>query len=148
MSNDQSLELTAGSAHDDVRSPGAALRAAREARGESVAEVAFALKLNPRQIAALEADDFAALPGTAFVRGFLRNYARYVGLDPAPCSLESSAWAGRAMSICRRSAMPMASCRPVAVPPDSAPPQCGGSCCCWWRPCWRAGISTGSAPSR
>lgn len=84
MSNDQSLELTAGSAHDDVRSPGAALRAAREARGESVAEVAFALKLNPRQIAALEADDFAALPGTAFVRGFLRNYARYVGLDPAP----------------------------------------------------------------
>ncbi|WP_287367802.1 helix-turn-helix domain-containing protein, partial [Thauera sp.] len=37
-----------------------------------------------RQIAALEADNFSALPGMAFVRGFLRNYARYLGLDPAP----------------------------------------------------------------
>ncbi|MCM8564136.1 helix-turn-helix domain-containing protein [Thauera linaloolentis] len=60
------------------------MRQAREQRGESVGEVAFALKLSPRQIAALEANDFAALPGMAFVRGFLRNYARYLGLDPAP----------------------------------------------------------------
>ena len=84
MSNDQSREPAADIAHEDVRSPGAVLRAAREARGESVSEVAFALKLNPRQIAALEADNFSALPGMAFVRGFLRNYARYLGLDPAP----------------------------------------------------------------
>ncbi|WP_287367560.1 helix-turn-helix transcriptional regulator, partial [Thauera sp.] len=79
MSNDQSREPAADIAHEDVRSPGAVLRAAREARGESVSEVAFALKLNPRQIAALEADNFSALPGMAFVRGFLRNYARYLG---------------------------------------------------------------------
>ncbi len=65
-------------------SPGAQLRAAREARSESVNEVAFALKLHPRQITALEEDNFGALPGEAFVRGFLRNYARYLGLDPAP----------------------------------------------------------------
>lgn len=65
-------------------SPGAQLRQARERRGESVGEVAFALKLNPRQITALESDDFAALPGMPFVRGFLRNYARYLGLDPVP----------------------------------------------------------------
>ena len=65
-------------------SPGAQLRHAREARGESVHEVAFALKLSPRQVDALERDDFDALPGMAFLRGFMRNYARYVGLDAAP----------------------------------------------------------------
>lgn len=65
-------------------SPGAQLRRAREARGESIHEVAFALKLAPRQIEALEQEDFGALPGTAFVRGFMRNYARYLGLDATP----------------------------------------------------------------
>ena len=65
-------------------SPGAQLRHAREARGESVHEVAFALKLSPRQVDALERDDFDALPGMAFLRGFMRNYARHVGLDAAP----------------------------------------------------------------
>ena len=65
-------------------SPGAQLRRAREARGESVHEVAFALKLSPRQVDALERDDFDALPGMAFLRGFMRNYARYIGLDAAP----------------------------------------------------------------
>jgi len=65
-------------------SPGAQLREARELRGESVGEVAFALKLSPRQVVALESDDFAGLPGMPFVRGFLRNYARYLALDPVP----------------------------------------------------------------
>ena len=65
-------------------SPGAQLRRAREARGESVHEVAFALKLSPRQVDALERDDFDALPGMAFLRGVMRNYARHVGLDAAP----------------------------------------------------------------
>jgi cytoskeleton protein RodZ len=65
-------------------SPGAQLRRAREARGESVHEVAYALKLSPRQVDALERDDFDALPGMAFLRGFMRNYARHVGLDAAP----------------------------------------------------------------
>lgn len=67
-----------------VSSPGTVLRGAREERGETVSEVAFALKLSPRQIDALENDDFAALPGMALVRGFMRNYARYLGLDAAP----------------------------------------------------------------
>lgn len=84
MSSIESENLPAMAGESAVPSPGAQLRRAREARGEAVAEVAFALKLNPRQIDALERDDFAALPGMAFVRGFLRNYARYLGLDAAP----------------------------------------------------------------
>lgn len=62
-------------------SAGSMLHAAREARGESLADVAHALKLAPRQIEAMELDQFDLLPGPAFVRGFLRNYARYLGVD-------------------------------------------------------------------
>jgi cytoskeleton protein RodZ len=40
------------------------------------------LKLAPRQVRAIEEDDYARLPGRTFVRGFVRNYARLVHLDP------------------------------------------------------------------
>jgi cytoskeleton protein RodZ len=61
--------------------PGAALARARQARGLSVSDVAMHLKFAPRQIDALEADDYAALPGGTFVRGMVRTYARFLGLD-------------------------------------------------------------------
>jgi len=61
---------------------GAMLRAGREAAGLTVAAVAQQLKLAPRQVAALEDGDFAKLPGRTFVRGFMRNYARLLRLDP------------------------------------------------------------------
>jgi cytoskeleton protein RodZ len=63
-------------------SAGARLKAAREAAGLSVDVVAQQLKLAPRQVKALEDDDFQRLPGRTFVRGFARNYARFVQLDP------------------------------------------------------------------
>ncbi len=62
---------------------GAQLRRAREARGESLSDAALALRLSRRQVEALEGGDYSALPGPAFVRGFLRNYARHLGLDAA-----------------------------------------------------------------
>jgi cytoskeleton protein RodZ len=61
---------------------GAKLRAAREAAGLSVDAVAQQLKLAPRQVKALEDDAWERLPGRTFVRGFARNYARFVQLDP------------------------------------------------------------------
>lgn len=61
--------------------PGALVREAREAAGLSIDDVAQHLKLAPRQVQALESDDYAQLPGRTFVRGFLRNYARLLGLD-------------------------------------------------------------------
>jgi cytoskeleton protein RodZ len=61
---------------------GGMLRAARDAMGMSLDTVAQQLKLAPRQVTALEEDDFARLPGRTFVRGFLRNYARLVRIDP------------------------------------------------------------------
>lgn len=60
---------------------GCLLRDAREAAGLTVAEVAQSLKFSPRQIQLLEADDYAALPGTTIVRGFVRSYARFLKLD-------------------------------------------------------------------
>lgn len=61
--------------------PGASLRSARERAGLSVDQVAQALKLAPRQVRALEDEDFAQLPGRTFARGFVRNYARLLKLD-------------------------------------------------------------------
>jgi cytoskeleton protein RodZ len=63
-------------------SAGAALKAAREAAGLSVDAVAQQLKLAQRQVQALEDDAYQQLPGRTFVRGFARNYARLVHLDP------------------------------------------------------------------
>jgi len=61
---------------------GALLGAAREASGLSIDAVAQQLKLAPRQVRALEEDDYTHLPGRTFVRGFVRSYARVVHLDP------------------------------------------------------------------
>jgi cytoskeleton protein RodZ len=60
---------------------GQRLRNAREARGLSVAEAAQSLKLAPRQVEALEAEDWPSLPGNTMIRGFVRNYARLLGLN-------------------------------------------------------------------
>lgn len=68
----------------DVPGVGAQLRAAREALGLPLTEVAGTLKLGARQMEALENGDWQVLPGSTFVRGFVRNYARLVQLDPAP----------------------------------------------------------------
>jgi cytoskeleton protein RodZ len=60
---------------------GAQLRAAREARNISLADAAQSLKLGPRQVEALEAEDWTALPGNTMIRGFVRNYARLLNID-------------------------------------------------------------------
>lgn len=64
--------------------PGEILAAKRQERRMSVDEVSARIKLAPRQIVALEANDFAALPGMATTRGFIRSYARLLDLDPEP----------------------------------------------------------------
>lgn len=65
-------------------SAGALLRMAREKKGLGLEEVVSKLKLSRRQIEALESDNFAELPGATFVRGFVRNYARVLEIDPDP----------------------------------------------------------------
>lgn len=60
---------------------GQQLQSARLAKGLSANDVAKALKLSLRQVEALEADDWPSLPCNTIIRGFVRNYARLLGLD-------------------------------------------------------------------
>jgi cytoskeleton protein RodZ len=64
--------------------PGKTLAVQREAMGWSVEQVADQLKLAVRQVVALEAGDYAALPSPAVTRGFVRAYAKLMKMDPAP----------------------------------------------------------------
>jgi cytoskeleton protein RodZ len=60
---------------------GTTLREARERLGLSVMDVSSQIKFAPKQIEALEADDYEHLPETAFLRGFVRSYAKILHLD-------------------------------------------------------------------
>lgn len=66
------------SAADNV---GSRLRAAREARGLSLGQVAAQTRISQRALASLEECDFSAMPGRTYAIGFARTYARMVGLD-------------------------------------------------------------------
>jgi cytoskeleton protein RodZ len=58
------------------------LREARRRRGFELAQVAADTHIRTRYLKALEDERFDLLPGTAYVRGFLRTYAGYLGLEP------------------------------------------------------------------
>ena len=62
---------------------GQRLRAAREARGIDLLRAERDTKIRRHYLEALERGDADALPGTVYSTGFLRNYGKYLGLDPA-----------------------------------------------------------------
>lgn len=67
--------------HEAVIGPGTQLRKARERQGLDRAKMASQLHLSQAMIAALEVDDFEHLPGPVFVQGYLRKYARLLGVN-------------------------------------------------------------------
>jgi transcriptional regulator with XRE-family HTH domain len=62
--------------------PGRFLRQQREERGLSLDDVSRATKINKATLHAIEATDVQHLPATIYTRGFVKAYAREVGLDP------------------------------------------------------------------
>ena len=60
---------------------GTMLREARERLGLSIGDVANQIKFAPRQLEALEADDFTMLSEAAFLKGFVRSYGKLLHLD-------------------------------------------------------------------
>jgi hypothetical protein len=60
---------------------GNSLREARERQGLGYPEIELATKIRGKYIRALEEEDFTSVPGDAYIRGFLRTYAEYLGLD-------------------------------------------------------------------
>jgi cytoskeleton protein RodZ len=65
----------------EVGGVGAQLKAAREARGMSLEQVAAETRIPQRHLQTIEAGDFAGLPARTYAIGFARTYARSVGLD-------------------------------------------------------------------
>lgn len=60
------------------------LREARETKGLTMQEVQAQTRISNRYLEALENGEYDRLPTPVHVRGFLRNYARFLGLDPQP----------------------------------------------------------------
>ncbi|MFL5254128.1 MAG: helix-turn-helix domain-containing protein [Rhodopila sp.] len=60
---------------------GATLRAARERVGWNLADIAASLRISLNHLEALEEGRITALPGNAYAVGYVRSYARAVGLD-------------------------------------------------------------------
>ena len=82
--NSEWVEPPKDQAKTGLATPGAQLKAQREALGMTVEQIADQLKLAPRQVVALEAGDYASLPNMAVTRGFVRAYAKVVRIDATP----------------------------------------------------------------
>lgn len=65
---------------NDAVLPGQRLKNERESQGLSVEDVSARLRLSRSYLAALEADDYERLPEDAFIKGYMRNYAKLLGL--------------------------------------------------------------------
>ncbi|WP_286785192.1 MULTISPECIES: RodZ domain-containing protein [Pseudomonas] len=63
--------------------PGETLRAAREEKGWTLEEAASQLNLTPTSLGQIEAGSFDKLPGHTFARGYIRAYAKLLGMDQA-----------------------------------------------------------------
>jgi len=60
---------------------GEKLRQAREERGATISEVAEQTRISPLYIESIERDDYRTLPGGIFNKGFVKSFARHVGVD-------------------------------------------------------------------
>ncbi len=74
--------LLTDAANESSASVGILLRIAREKAGLSLGDVASRLRMGVKQVRALEEGDYAALPKGTFLRGFVRNFAKEVGVKP------------------------------------------------------------------
>ena len=68
-------------AYSELASFGEELRREREIRGISLKEISDATKISKRFLEAIERNDHKTLPAPVFTRGFVREYARYLGLN-------------------------------------------------------------------
>jgi cytoskeletal protein RodZ len=77
---------------------GDAFRSAREARGLTLSDVAEHIHIRSVYLAAIEAEDWSAIGAPVYVRGFIRTYARFLGLDAEDLAARFSAQAPSADS--------------------------------------------------
>ena len=77
------LREISGDSDGPAETVGQELRAARLRRGDEIAQVSRALKIRKDHLDALEEDRLEDLPGKTYAIGFVRSYARHLGLDSA-----------------------------------------------------------------
>lgn len=77
------MDEEAGGSDVTAMTVGERLRAAREASGMSLDELATVTRIPTRHLSSLEESDFAKLPAPTYTIGFAKNYANAVGLDRA-----------------------------------------------------------------
>lgn len=63
---------------------GEILRTTRREQGSTLADAANQTRIRESYLTALEDEEFSALGGDVYVKGFLRSYAKYLGMDPEP----------------------------------------------------------------
>lgn len=64
-----------------MSSIGNILRIERETQGRTLTEVSKAVYIKTKYLSALEEENFAVIPGEVYVKGFIRAYASYLGMD-------------------------------------------------------------------
>ena len=96
---------------------GARLARAREAAGLSVADVAAQTRIPARHLATIEADGVEDLPAAPYTLGFVRSYARLVGLDPEIASQEYRKRLNAVPASAYVAPEPYAPADPARVPP-------------------------------
>lgn len=95
---------------------GERFRAAREARGLTLSDVSEQLRIRAVYLAAIEEENWPAIGAAVYARGFLRTYARFLGLDPEESVAAFNASSGAAAP---------ASTSPAAAPPEPPRPIAG-----------------------
>src|SRR5947199_3162346 len=93
---------------------GERFRAAREERGVTLSEVGEQLRIRSVYLAAIEEENWKAIGAPVYIRGFLRTYARFLGLDPEEAVAEFNAATGPVVSVSGSPAAPATGQRSLA----------------------------------
>src|SRR5256714_13789015 len=110
---------------------GERLREARMRQGLDISEAETFTKIRAKYLRALENDEFSMLPGSTYVKSFLRTYAEYLGLDAQLLVEEYRAQheprgEGEVQAFAPPPAGPGPARRPARAPPAGAPGPPGG----------------------
>lgn len=98
---------------------GELLKEARQNKGVSLEEVEKELRIRSKYLQALEDEDFSVMPAEVYAKGFLRNYAIYLGLDPEEVKALYKGEKGRKPDLIGKAAqIPGGDVRPHAFPLD------------------------------
>ena len=100
---------------------GQSLREAREAKGLTLDDVEQEIRIRSNYLEALENEDYDRLPGEVYVRGFLRNYARFLGVDLTENLTEDSVPQENSNRSQTNGNHRLTMNRPMAVPLEQSP---------------------------